>query len=165
MLPQDARVELERRTLETFARIYRGDEAHRQCLRWAFSAAHALDRMGFRACMNAGTAEFATTDDLTEAINQYSYIWTPGQDTEPYLIRGTLPEIHAWAVIPDSRLIIDFTTRYLPMLVAEIGLTWKRSPPPPVGYFCADHLPLGYYYHAYDDACEFAYLAIEDALR
>lgn len=140
------------------------------CILWAFAMAKALRNHGYkRAAINAGTANFRMVDPaLDDGISpsHYSYEWDDRLDFDTAVYRlvvgRTLPEIHAWAVIPEEQMIVDATTRYLPILAATAGFEWRTAPPPTTLWATAETLPDGWIYKPYEAATKLAYYVLGD---
>ena len=140
------------------------------CILWAAAMAKALRVHGYsRAGINAGTANFRMVDpslDDGKSPSHYSYEWDESltfDDAVYRLVVGRhLPELHAWAVIPEAGMIVDPTTRYLPLLAATAGFEWNAAPPPAILWATAATLPDGWIYKPYEPATRLAYYVLGD---
>lgn len=106
------------------------------CLLWAASCIHLLRKAGITdACLQAGSASWrccSTADDDGVSPLYFQYMWTPSPTAMLSVIRGQLPEMHAWVGIPSTQEVVDATTVHLPeqsMLLA--GPIWKLPRPEP----------------------------------
>ncbi len=52
------------------------------------------------------------------------------EESQAELKLSLLPEIHVWVGLPDSKEIVDFSTKYFPQHAAAEGLEWRTAPPP-----------------------------------
>lgn len=43
----------------------------------------------------------------------------------------SLPEMHCWIYLPDTREVVDFSTGHVPVLARAVGFEWKAALPPP----------------------------------
>lgn len=92
------------------------------CVFWAGHVVKALAARGVVACVNAGTAHWIVSPDPGDGQGAFSfgYEFEMTPTTVNRILGGTLPELHAWAVIPpehsdDGRpYIIDPTVPYIP---------------------------------------------------
>lgn len=137
----------------------------RSCTYWALAAAHALDALGYPACINAGSARFLAEIDGPERV-YYEYAWQdwPAARLRDHLAaHGTLPEVHAWAVVPSLGLLIDPTVVFLPELARGCGLEWNR--PVPTDWLWATSMPDDWDYTPSDRATRFVYWLMEAKIK
>ncbi len=124
MIPREEQLLIESRVKSLIGRLPLVTCPERQCLYWAWAAAHVLEDQGYPLCINAGSAGFLAVDpkhdDGISPIN-FEYRFDEACETDWYFANRMLPEIHAWAVVPSENLIVDFTTQFLPQLVNETG--------------------------------------------
>lgn len=170
--PPPNRRSIEHHALVTFDEMRKGlpHPESNLCILWAAAMVKSLIRHGYAdACINAGTANFqmlADADDDGQAHTHYSYEWDDDLDldqaiTKLYLERR-LPEMHAWATIPQLGIVIDPTTRYLEHLATMAGFLWTAPPPPATLWATADSLPRGWRYIPNDTAIALAYYVLGD---
>ncbi len=163
--------EQEREAIEAEAERYAmnlgaGDFPSRQCVRWAFATAMALRKRGYHACVNAGSAAFRLNDleGMQQAGNQIEYCWQTARDEFGlWLDLGILPEMHAWAVLPREKLIVDLTVRYREDLAKDYGIEFNMPYVKTLWLDALDPQP-GFYYDASEDACVFVHLVFQKVL-
>lgn len=133
----------------------------KRCIEVAAKAATAVMDTGRRACINAGTAYWPVVPWPAGATepgqSHFGYHWSPcsRRDLVERLAAAIdghgLPEVHAWAVIPDTNQLLDLTTGAWPGRCWEmLGVEWAGGLPPDV--FLADELPPGVVYQADESA-------------
>lgn len=127
------------------------------CVVWSLAGFRVLRRMGVGVTLQAGTMQWPFLDPkLDDGIGptHLSYVWEPESPvTRAALVRGMLPEIHAWLAILETQEVIDFSTGYLPEQAKEMhGLEWSAPQPPIFLWTTAKEIPNGVCYHASETA-------------
>jgi len=130
------------------------------CVYWAGYACDVLARQGIRALIQAGSFSWpcraADWKDDGVSFTHLSYIWDK-QEAAGRLAVGQLPELHAWAAIPETQEIIDFTTCYVPEQCERIlKIKWQAPKPPPYLWCAEAGIPDGVIYRPDLDAIRFA---------
>lgn len=163
-LPLLARQELEQETRSAFEAMSDAESPRKRCLHWAIAAEQAFADRGYRACINAGTANWRANHDPEPAPTHVGHFWQNLSDMNIYsmfLSRGILPEMHCWLALPDEGVIFDPTTAWLKDLADENGIPWTE-PEPPAALWCdIDTLPEGWMYVADRRATMLAYQLAE----
>ncbi len=136
------------------------------CLYWSTTLASVLVGLGYRALIQAGSVYWPIlpkAQDDGKRPTHFSYEWSPWrEESQAALKLGLLPEIHVWVGLPDSKEIVDFSTKYFPQHAAVEGLKW-RTPPPPDFLWCGpDELPEGVIYRPKIDAIQFILKRIQE---
>lgn len=120
-----------------------------QCLRWAHASCVGLRSFGILAIPVVGSMSWQIVPDhLDDGIcaTHFSYEFSPSHPLSQLSMRaGNLPEMHAWACLPEVDEILDLTTRHLKAQCRRIAPTTQwLSPDPPVYLWArSDQLPLG----------------------
>ena len=135
---------------------YKGDNIEASCLFWAKHTASMLAALlGRRAIIQAGSASWPLINDREDdgvRSTHFSYQFELDKNAIGKLMEGKLPELHAWAALPDTNEIIDITTCYGPRQAERMGVIKRRDDwTAPVHDFIwtkADRLPRGVLYHA-----------------
>lgn len=132
------------------------------CLYFAWAVCVAAQERGIRAILQAGTAywpriNLARDDGLVDT--HFGYEW--GEELAQLILTRQGPflgrEMHVWAVIPETKEIIDLTTAYWPAQCRKLlGAEWTAPKPPAYLWARYDELPKGVVYEAKRDACELA---------
>ena len=175
VIPLAVRSEIEAEIAGHFARVT-GEVGRiypeHLCMQWAFATAFTLQNWGFESCVNAGSARFLAVPgalDDGKSPTHLSYDWQGMSRDEidaRYLSLGILPEMHVWAAVPEFGLIVDMTTRFVPVVAAKHGVRWLAEKPPACLWACAlSELPDGWSYNPSREASELAYELFEDSVK
>lgn len=84
----------------------------------------------------AGTAHFQMQPDDGK-LSHFSFVWNGDPNAEmrrQAALTGdqvSLPEMHCWIYLPDTKEVVDFSTGHVPALAKAMGFEWKATPPPP----------------------------------
>lgn len=116
------------------------------CVYHATATVFTLQKHGVRAVFQAGTAmwpRIKPEEDDGVSSTHFSYVWEPDSATTALRLQNNLlPEMHAWAAIPDTQEIVDVTTKYLPRQCEERAcLAWTAPQPPDFLWASADEWP------------------------
>jgi hypothetical protein len=79
-------------------------------------------------------------------------------------MENRLPEIHAWAGIPKTNELLDFTTKHWVQAAIDKGHQWPGRKPPDYLWANNETFPEGVFYHPYAEATGVA-IALLRALR
>lgn len=94
---------------------------------------------GVVTLLQAGSASFKMVpDNQNDGVspNYFSYQFSLAAAL-PYVARRTLPEMHCWVGIKETRELVDVSTEFLPDQCKRLaGMDWRMPPPPP---FVWDH--------------------------
>ena len=121
-------------------RISRLSNEPGQCLHIAHAAVSVLHKFDQYAVIQAGSLQWPRLrpeDDDGVVDTHFAYMWgglTP--ESVVSMAAGNLPEIHVWAGLPDEQIIVDFSTRYLTIAAASLGMAWT-APQPPKHLWCS----------------------------
>lgn len=93
-----------------FARQHLSDDLHQAgCVYWAGVLAAELRAVGRSAQLQAGSAYFRISEQ--DPAERFIYQWQGvNEENLLCLVRGVLPELHAWVYLSDSNEVIDLTT-------------------------------------------------------
>jgi len=106
------------------------------CPYWALAVIEAAGKHGKRLVLQAGSMQWRIVpphlDDGVSA-NAFAYMWSPNEPASRRAIQmGALPEVHVWAADPETKEIIDLSTRDFKRIAEnQFGLKWGTKPPPP----------------------------------
>jgi len=95
-----------------------------------------LHQHGINCLPAAGSASFEIQPDDGK-MSHFSYIWNGDPNAElrrQAMLTGdqvSLPEMHCWIYLPDTKEVVDFSTGHLPAAAKAMGFEWKVTPPPP----------------------------------
>lgn len=125
------------------------------CLYHAMAMCAVLREAGYDAIPQAGDAgwqRIPDEDDDGICDTAFGYEWHD-DEAEPLWRQGLMPEMHCWVAIPDTKEIIDITTRYWPQACQAImGKGWP-GPKPPDFLWTDDPQQYKCHYRAKINAC------------
>lgn len=86
---------------------------HAACMQWSGIVAAVLCKQGYKAILQAGSAQWRFRDDDGENPDWFGYVY----DSHAALARlqeGKMPEMHVWVGVVDERepVLVDVTTRF-----------------------------------------------------
>lgn len=113
-----------------------------------------LNQLGIKAFVQAGTSCWPRVDhDDGVSPTHMSYVWELSNDTFTRLQSNILPEVHAWVVVPDDRVIIDLTTLFWPkQCEITINTNWPGKLPPKYLWCSYDQIPPNVIYECHKTA-------------
>lgn len=89
---------------------------------------------GVVSFLQAGSASFKMVPDHLDdgkSPNYFSYQFSL-EAALPFVARRTLPEMHCWVGIKETRELVDVSTEFLPDQCKKLsGMDWRMPPPPP----------------------------------
>lgn len=125
------------------------------CLLAAAATVLAGRGAGLPIQLQAGTAFWQRTASDDFATNAFGYQWMGLDDpeTRAKIVADMLPEMHAWAGIPERGELVDLAARDFPSQCARlIGQPWELPPPPDVLWATGKTLPIEADYRPFPDA-------------
>ena len=122
------------------------------------------EALGVRAILQAGTMFWPKTQvDDGKSDTHFGYEFQVDQFDAGVrqVLAGTMPEIHVWIALPEEKVIVDFSTRWMPDNCRTLGQEWPGEHPPPFLWAGADDLPSGVLYKPHAKAIALALLMLE----
>jgi hypothetical protein len=122
-----------------FNQHFAGDDPAQACLYWARAAQLAVEGLGYRADLQAGTAFWKRGPGW-----QFGYRYSGQITPEGFL------EWHCWVSVPDEGLIVDLSTRFqAKRCKITTGQTWTKRHRLP-DWLCGDPDELAHYGARYE---------------
>jgi hypothetical protein len=116
-----------------------------QCLHIAHQVCNVLHKFDQYAVIQAGSLQWPRLrreDDDGVVDTHFSYMWSPlTPQSVVSMAAGNLPEMHVWVGMPDEQILIDFTTKFLTLAAAKLGMAWTAPEPPKYLWTSARALP------------------------
>ncbi len=108
-----------------YVREYYDVPEHQGCVYWAQAFEQAAKQAGLNAVIHGGSAMFQFRDDDGKSITHHSYMFDPVEAMER-IRKGLLPEMHGWNYLPDTKEIVDLTTRFQKRQAGDLlGYEWQ----------------------------------------
>jgi len=167
MISQYEKTEIVAACRQTFREWY-GEDLARQgaCLYWNQVVMRELALRGHRPVLQAGDLWWrivSLEQDDGISPTHFSYEFDLAQPfSQDALARGLFPECHTWAALPDERMIVDLSVRYLPDVARERHqLRWEAPLPPD---YVFGGVPLGACYVPKLEAIKFVWRFIAEKM-
>lgn len=135
------------------------DDIHRDCVRLAICTITALHEFGFcDAMIQAGSAGW-----IANPLAEVAFEWQEHDDDllNSCAEMGFLPEVHCWAVLAQTEIVIDFAAPMAAIVAAEMGVYWSADTPRAIHRWTVVH---GTRYEPSERATEFAKMVANNYL-
>lgn len=126
------------------------------CLYSGYFAVRELRKRGLNAQIQAGSAQWPLiTPEMDDGVRptHFGYVW--GEvPVDPFKIaQGLLPEMHVWAAIAETGLVVDMAAGWFPAQAKAIqNFDWPGPKPPKFVWATAEQMPDWAVYQPAEDA-------------